>query len=575
MSNLAIFNNFTDVSLITSKFARKGMFEVWDADLHDGAIRPFKCPEVICDGGYGDVGFIYSSPECECLGFANGPAIQGFCPTQHFTILNGGLYQTEIVDCDLVFYTAGSPIPPLPLVVAPIPECGACGASQVAYVTTIVTEHVGMEVEGPPSPPTIGFSTNSDAPNIHLALTPLPAGPAYKAVNIYRTTSSFEEGSNLPVIGDEWVLVAQVPHTTTTFHDMIPISHTGKPLTTYDPMIFPAPEGILHLTRTEDGIVVADKHRLYISINGQPMFSYDGIVNIEDEIRDIQAVDNNILVLTDKSPVIVSYSNTQGLMSIERETLHRNTPLLNKKSVSRYGDRIYYASEYSLYVWQKGRFGSNVNSIITELMTPHQWKILGPETVVGTAHEYGYILTSGKLGHSMMVEVHGDGTDTALQTHLMPISYINAECFSLSHDGHILYKEGDNLYQWDYRDINDCNPALQDSDTREMCKDCCPYWVRLYFDSEGKNHFRVMRVEFDERSDYSIGVSFDQSHFGGATPLETFDVTSSRGFNIPKFTSAQTHYVTLTGCGTITEVRFATAFADLVSRDNRNLASGG
>jgi hypothetical protein len=158
----------------------------------------------------------------------------------------------------------------------------------------------------------------------------------------------------------------------------------------------------------------------------------------------------------------------------------------------------------------------------------------------------------------------------------MPISYINPDVFGLDYDGHIIYREGNRMFRWDYREQSFCDDQdIQDSDKRKMCDECCPYTIHLYADSEGKNHFRGMRVEWDECSAYSLELSFRQEHFCKVDDLvtqeEPLKILSSRGFNIPYFVSAQAHSARIQGCGTIHEVRFATAYADLVNEGTNNV----
>jgi hypothetical protein len=502
-------------------------------------------------------------------------AVQGYCPKQHFFIQDGRMRQaTEDELCaGENGCLAGVPQPDTPTATA---ECAGCDRVGMAWLYTYVSRHGGVQVEGPPSNPSAVVTASGQTPNATLTFGETPTGYCISTIRIYRVESKFEDGeSEMPIVGSEFVLVEEVHEGTRTYVDEVNSMNTGYPLTTHDPKNYPAPEAQF-ITRTEDSVVVADKHRVYISTAGQPQFGTEGVVNVEDEIRCIQSIGNTIFVLTDNYPVKIKYRITEGMLSIKRETIHRRLPLSSYKSVSTYGSRVYFASEYSLYSWDIGGYGSDVRSTLNELMTPHQWKMIDPNTVIGTAYEYGYIFSSSTIDYSIMLEFGGDGTDTRLNTSLMPISYINPDVFGLDYDGHIIYREGNRMFRWDYREQSFCDDQdIQDSDKRKMCDECCPYTIHLYADSEGKNHFRVMRVEWDECSAYSLELSFRQEHFCKVDDLvtqeEPLKILSSRGFNIPYFVSAQAHSARIQGCGTIHEVRFATAYADLVNEGTNNV----
>ena len=575
MSELAIYRNFRSINLLQSRYARTGEFVVWDANLHDNAIRPFKCPEVLCEG-VPATHSLYPLEQCPCFGFPGEVhPVKGFCQAQHFFIAGEQLYQASEAElCAGEQCLAGAPNPLLPVGVdTPSCSAGSCDVVPLIYVFTYVTTHLGLQVESGPSPVTFAQVQSNNTPNATITFPDPPVGFCITAIRLYRVDAKFEDAmSEMPIVGGDYALVVELPIATYSFTDTTPSCDLSYPLTTYDPKIFQAPTGLKFLTKAEDSIVVANENTVYIGMPGQPMFGTEGIVNIDDKIRCIRAIGNNILVWTDKFPTLITFSVGNAMLEIKRQTIQRKLPLSSYKSVSIWGETAYFASEYSLYKWDLGGYGGNIQSVLNEIMTPHQWKMLEPNTIVGTAYEYGYIFTTKALGHSVMLEFAGDGTDTRLGTSLMPISYINANVFGLSYEGHIIYREGTQLKQWDYREQIFCDPReLQDSDERDMCSECCPYSFRLYYDNEGKNTMRVCRVEWDERSSYEIEANFRQEHFGKTTFIETFKILSSRGFNVPKFSSSQAHSLELSGCGTITEVRFATAFSDLVKRTNQNV----
>lgn len=48
MSTSVIYSRFRVPLGLYNRYVRE-IFEIWDADLHHGDVRPFACPEVICE----------------------------------------------------------------------------------------------------------------------------------------------------------------------------------------------------------------------------------------------------------------------------------------------------------------------------------------------------------------------------------------------------------------------------------------------------------------------------------------------------------------------------------------------
>ena len=165
---------------------------------------------------------------------------------------------------------------------------------------------------------------------------------------------------------------------------------------TYEPMAFPAPGNLVAIARTEDFLVVAQRNRVFISLNGKPQFTWEGVVEIDDDIRHIVHLSGYIYIFTDKRPTsIQAVWGDSGVLNVTRNTLDRNLPLASIRSVSKGIGRVFFASTYALYSWAINRNtqGQFVDEI-TELISPEQWRNIDPYSVVGTAYEFGYIFSS-------------------------------------------------------------------------------------------------------------------------------------------------------------------------------------
>lgn len=586
MTATVIFNDFRAPSIWRNRY-RRSEYQIWDANLHHGDVRPFACPEVICNGSFQT---IYNNlRDCACPGNSLiQPVADGFCAGTKFVIANGFLKHASDVDlCDgQLLMNAGAPVPD-PFVLQTI--SGTCDNNEscdhygVAYVITYVVDTGVSLIESAPSRPIGPVMTNDlDAVTVGWAAA---AGALLDynivATRLYRTDSSYEDGTDsIPANNSEFMFVQEFPGANAETHvDVLTPHQLGAPLTTYEPMAFPAPRGTLvSVAKTADSVVVADSTRVYISLPGQPQFTYDGVVEIEDEIQDIVAINNTVFVLTNNRPVKIGFRHTDGAMSIDKQVINRKLPLKSRRSLSVYDNTVYFASEHSLYAWDTGAYGSDLAASFTPLVTPEQWKNLNPSSVVGTGYEFGYIFSSSVIDYSIMVEFGGDRTDTVNGTSMMPISFIDANCFGLDADGHILYADNQGLYRWDWRrDVANASDLFDNfrPQVSDTCQ-CCPWTIVMYFDNEGKNRFSKMRVEWDERSATHLDAKFHLNAFGNeAEVVGDLQIISSRGFSIPKFSSSQTFCVEVSGCGIMHEIRLATSNNELVSSSNNLIGNAG
>lgn len=565
MSNIGVFTNFRHVNLTRNRYLRGGEWAITDANLEFGDLRPFASPRKVCDVPE-TAKTLYPIPDCCCLTFDQcADPVHGFCATQHFYLRDGILRQADEDElCAGESCRAGVPLPEAPQVTS---SCSAeqCDGVGMSYVITWVTTHAGIEVEGSPSRPSDTVAVNGHIPNATVSWDLPPEDFCITSVRVYRVESEFEDGTtNMPIEGSEYVLVGEFDPMTGQILDDVPTHETLYPLTTSHPMRFQAADNLVSLTRTEDGIVVADKHHVYISLPGQPMFTFDGVVQVEDEIQVIRAIGNVIFVITDNRPVRIEFKHTEGVMSINRTTQHRHLPLRSRASVSVYGSEVYWASEHSLMVWSIAGYGADIKDALRGVFNREQYHRFHAESIVGTAYEYGYLMYSKKVGYSFMIEQVGSDQPT-----VMPITYVKPDIISTTYAGKLLYKQNGCMVEWDYRrDICD----HEDIFSSERSPDCQPWHARLQFISTGKNRFKVARVEWDNRTAPSVTFRLHEAHYGNDSDITgEYEVINSRGFGICGYTSADNHYVSMESCGIVHEVRIATAFADLVGRSNQDI----
>lgn len=583
MATNAIFRNFTASEPFRNKYMRsRGIFEIADANLHHGDIRPFACPELLCEN-VGNFTSLFATPECPCLGYEDGrKVVQSFCRNQFFYLKNGYLMQaTREQLCEKIDpCRAGVPFGPQP---SASPSCSGCDGVAVSYVITYVSSVGGVEVEGPPSPASNPVASSGNVPGVTVSWGNGPEGFCIVKTRLYRTESNSLLNGEVSNQDSEYVLVAEFNGGGAgSFTDNVESSATSYPLLTYEPMAFPAPGNLISLARTEDCVVVAQKNRIYISIQGKPQFSWDGVVEIEDDVRHVEASDDNIYVFTDKRPVYIHFVyGNDGVLKITRRTIDRNLPLTSVRSVSVGIQGIIFASTYALYLWSVNyRREGTFQDQVMELISPEQWKNIDPYSVVGTCYEFGYIFSSDRMDYSLMLQFKGDGVDTVQQTTLMPITYIkNPSAFTTDNDGIIMYCEEGNIYSWDWRRDVCSEFEVYDHVRPTVCEqcECCPWSVKFYYDNNGKNHFSHMKVEWDERSSPNLWISFHIHEFGREIEhTDKMEIVSSRAFGIPfRNVSYQSCYAHITGCGIMHEVKLGTSAQEVSYNQAGNVAAEG
>lgn len=572
MATNVIFRNIANITPWRNRYMRgRGIFSIQDANLHHGDIRPFACPESICEGvpAYRS---LFPLSNCPCLGFtSHTTVVKGFCSDQYFLLFGGRLHQATSSElCRGESWFAGAPFcPEAPKAKA---GCSGCDAQAVSYVITYVTRHAGIEVESAPSPPSSPVAATGAIPNATVSWAAAPPGYAIATTRLYRTETNYAEPEAASANDTEFVFVAEFSGgKARTYRDNAPSSGTGGPLLTYSPMAFPAPWGLVDVARTEHGLAVATSHEVYISENGKPQFTWENVISIDDNILAIVAVHDQIFVFTDNRPVVISYTIRENELIAERIVVERRLPLASRASLSVWGDTIVFASTYGLYTWRVTRTSAGVSRSIDFALKPllslEQWLNINPRTVRGTCYEFGYIFTSDELACSLMLEFGEDGTDTIQETHIMPITYIRPTAFALDQDGHIVYAQDNRVYRWDYRRLVCSSFDPFDHVRSVVCEQCriCPWSVKFYLDSEGKNHFTHMRIEWDERSAPPLTLSFHIHEFGREIEhSDNMEVVSSRGFGLP-FTnvSYQSCYAHLRGSGIVHEIKVATSAQEL------------
>ena len=536
MSDSVIFNNWRAVSSYISRWRRSGdAVEIWDADTRYNDIRPFACP-VQCNTA--KVQTLYPLSSCPCFGF---PFKTNVCQSHmadiHWFLMDGFLREasTEELCAGNYGLLAGVPAPER----APVSSasCGSCDAVALSHVYTFVSERNGRIVESAPSPAAFSTSANGMTPNATLSDMDLPPAGDWGITGkrIYRLIQAHAESNQIASDQSEFVLAGRTDSEATIYQDDVSESDTLEPLLTYHPVRFPAPGNLIGLTKLSDRIAVADNHRVYVSLPAEAMFTFDGVVEIEDTIKAINAIDDIILVLTDRHPYIINVSTSNGLAA-GRTMLEVVINFSHFDTLSIFNNTVTFAGEYGLYIWN----GRSITALSESYFTPVDWKHIAKKRLVGTAFEYGYLLWSEALGCSLLFDYPFDAwmNESKAKGTVMPITFVtDINSAAVSRNGHILYAKKEGVYEWDFRrDV--CNYTVFDANKQAPCDWCetCDWKVKLYYNSRGKNSFRFVRIFFDERSGRPINLSYYPIEHGKRITDETdydLEVISSHSIRLP------------------------------------------
>jgi hypothetical protein len=363
---------------------------------------------------------------------------------------------------------------------------------------------------------------------------PVPDGYGITSIGIYRLIQSHLEGQYETVEQGEFVFVKEIPVDETSFRDVYDETSTLWPLSTYQPLRFPAPPNLIALTKVEDKIAVADLHRVYVSLPGEAMFTYDGVIEIEDEIRAIASVNNDIVVLTNRDVYHITVKTIQEGLQVSRQNYNVVINFTKTDTLSIFNKVVMFAGEDGLYLWSDHRL---VN-IAQANYAPADWKHIYNGKLVGSGYAYGYLLWSEHLGHSLLFDWPIDGwvNVSNAKGQVMPITFVNpVESMAVNRHGHLMYSNEDGVFDWDWRRIV-CNYTVFDQNKQAPCDWCetCDWKVVLFYNNRGKNSFRYAIIYFDERSGKPIEVTTTLMQHGyELTEAHKLQVIRSRSFRLP------------------------------------------
>lgn len=528
-----------------------------NVDMRDGSLRPFLCPT---DG-----------PVLE-----NG--VRSWCDTYQYRLLLG-----RLVDSDGKLAAPDQPVQ--------APEtAGAAPATKVldkldshaqthlvTFCYTVVTHDVnGVPVESGPSPAMdgwidVGVTDGDITLIIPYSDTSQLRNPRFRVYVSDVVDHDMTEGGEINIKGGDWVLLGETTtgSLTVNAHDWSENNIAGDLLRTSDPYMYPAPADLVALARSEDNIIVADKHRVYVSENGEPLFTAQATVDVEDEIVGIEAFADQVFVLTKGRPVLVKFQSGVNGVNVNRSTINRNLPATG--GVSAYGTSVWFISEEGLFQWDTAGYGADVRDITSQTLLPEHWRVIHDADAAGVAVPDGYVAYFPGVDMAYYWRLAGERWE------IMPLDFLNMSGQPIYKDGRIHYFDRSGVAkQWAiyHKEVKWCDvPGLPYNGEvgNHVCEEdrFCPYLYEAIIDEEGRSAHTVARVEFDERSSESVQFTILDDYFGERKERATVEVLSSRTFNLPAYRANQTVVLRIEGRATVSEVRLANSRREMVNRSNR------
>lgn len=243
-----------------------------------------------------------------------------------------------------------------------------------AYTYTFVTSNGD---EGPPADPTDLVFANEDDQVTLSNFAAMPTGAfSIDKMRIYRSVSA---GVN----SFAYLLVAEVPITTTTYIDTKTDGELGETLTTE--LYSAPPEDLLGLTAMANGMLAGFRtNEVYFS---EPYRGHawpeDYVRYVDDNVIGLSSSGNMLYILTEGHPY-VAVGNHPTVISLNK--LDRVQACASAASIADMGGGVIYAAQDGLVAIT----GSQAR-IITEGVVDHKfWAALKPASMLGVFHNDKY-----------------------------------------------------------------------------------------------------------------------------------------------------------------------------------------
>lgn len=529
-----------------------------NASLQDGALSAIPCPVEVCDPSQEFSQFYYDD-DCGCSVFS-GNAWHEIYQCRHYLVDGDGARSYSEEDfCDRANpCNLGMPAPTQP----PSVSAGVTGGSGFEprnYMYTFVSRR-GSDcvVESPPSPVsrTANCADTAFVSNIQNA----PAGWCITHVRLYRFDAGWKSGSESRVENNSGALmVAELPIGTTSHNDTASISGSEMlGLITYD--MESMPHNPVGIGATAFSTFSWSGKELYISVDGMPeLRRKNGRFCFDHNILNAQYWNNSIYVFTERYNYRIDESGSEGGVSYSNPPFRfeKLLPLCSIKSISVGALGVFYHTKSGISVLD----GNSQIVVSTGILNTTQWKTYTSKNIGTFVYQQYLFIFSDDWEYTHLYEfedgVFGDSESSNHTIYPYKISSMR-----ITDDGCLQFASNNIVYE--FIETNNCPTFCFDEVAKPICTECCEYDYRISVKQDARiTDYAMGYLRIDPKySDVTFRL-WDRSCGEHIVYEETFSGCGEHQFRLPAGCLSDDHFIQLTGCATVYELRLGTSAKEL------------
>lgn len=523
--------------------------------LHDGAIRPFKCPELICEHDF-QVKEIYSDKDCPCIAFDSETYIVEYKDLIFIKERNAEAFSVCKEElCDPTPLCPTLPCPETALHVSSPSHSSSCSFRPARFFYTFVSERCGCLYESPPSPITDVGSCGSP---YALSNIPVPDPDlGVTSIRIYRFDSGSKTGGERANANNSGaLLIAEIPAGQTEYTDTSSMSSPAhiSPVT-YDMEAMPKnPDGY---GSTLFSLFAWEGKELYISVPRMPMLRYEsGRFCFDEKIVAAKYWQGSIYVMTEKHNYRIDEGRGgRGEISYSNPPYRFENilPINNQFSVSSGAVGVFYTSNAGVVVLS----GNDSAVIGNRLFHTSQWKAMRVQDVRTQVYNQFLFIYSPEWDHAHIFEFEDSVfVDNEYSNHVTYPYSIQATY--IDYEGVLLFASGNDVYE--FHEGAYCFDPEDGEDSQSLCADCCEYrYVIKPRHSVEITDYASGYLNIDPTSGYVTFQLIDQSCGDFVVYEATFAGCGEHQFTLPAGCLSAGYRIELSGCATVYELRLSTS----------------
>ena len=469
---MIVVNPFRGENLKQQELLKRNIFSICakNAQLHDGSLRPYPCPEVVCEHDF-EPCTIYSSKECECIAL---PQEALFDENHDFTFWaqEGHCVKKSACFCDGETCDVGIPCPDHPLTASGNSPEGCDFDPRVYYYTWVAKFCNGCESEGPMSPPS---NQVCGGPAVVGGGSMPPVGSCVTHMRIYRAQSGWKSGEENGVTNNSGITLVGEVAVGTGFTDNLSVGSST--------MIGPITERMGGIPSDVKGVGVSAFSTFYWK--GRDLyFSADGMVDTYFEyghfcfpcdIVTAKYWSNSVYVFTEKHVYRIDERAGDGRVVYSKppDRVELVAPITNPYAVTCGTAAVYYISDSGVYAIARSRTGTE--AVHLPLFNTSQWKSMDlSRAKIHVYQQYLFVYSKDwDCTHIFEIE-DGVFSDIEYSNHVRYPYSISAMHTDVN--GDLLFASGNKTYRFLEGECYDTTVCCV---YPPLCKPCCPYTYQI------------------------------------------------------------------------------------------------